>query len=144
VTEEKEEKSEVYRFNECELDADRREITMAGEPVTTQPKAFELLLYLVRNRSRAVDKDELQDALWPRSIVTETALTRCVMKARRAVGDDAGKGRLDIGERRAAGARADVEAARAGCGPRPLGQVLPEPPETQRAHRQVVEPGRPR
>jgi len=91
VTEEKEEKSEVYRFNECELDADRREITMAGEPVTTQPKAFELLLYLVRNRSRAVDKDELQDALWPRSIVTETALTRCVMKARRAVGDDADK-----------------------------------------------------
>ena len=63
----------------------------SGETVTTQPKAFELLLYLVRNRSRAVDKDELQDALWPRSIVTETALTRCVMKARRAVGDDADK-----------------------------------------------------
>jgi DNA-binding winged helix-turn-helix (wHTH) protein/tetratricopeptide (TPR) repeat protein len=71
------------------LDADRRELTVADEVVTTQPKAFELLLYLVRNRSRAVDKDELQDALWPRSIVTETALTRCVMKARRAVGDDA-------------------------------------------------------
>ena len=49
--------------------------------VTMQPKAFELLLYLIRNRHRAVDKDELQDALWPRSIVTETALTRCVMKA---------------------------------------------------------------
>ena len=83
------EKTEVYRFGDCVLDADRRELTMAGESVTTQPKAFELLLYLVRNRTRAVDKDELQDALWPRSIVTETALTRCVMKARRAVGDDA-------------------------------------------------------
>lgn len=71
------------------LDSDRRELTIDGNPVTTQPKAFELLLYLARNRSRAVDKDELQDALWPRSIVTETALTRCVMKARRAVGDDA-------------------------------------------------------
>jgi DNA-binding winged helix-turn-helix (wHTH) protein/tetratricopeptide (TPR) repeat protein len=91
MTEEKDENSEVYRFNDCVLDAARREITMAGEPVTTQPKAFELLLYLVRNRRRAVDKDELQDALWPRSIVTETALTRCVMKARRAVGDDADK-----------------------------------------------------
>ena len=91
MTEEKDEKSEVYRFNDCVLDADRRELTMAGEPVTTQPKAFELLLFLVRNRGRAVDKDELQDALWPRSIVTETALTRCVMKARRAVGDDADK-----------------------------------------------------
>jgi len=89
MTEENNKKSEVYKFGDCVLDADRRELTMAGEPVTTQPKAFELLLYLVRNRSRAVDKDELQDALWPRSIVTETALTRCVMKARRAVGDDA-------------------------------------------------------
>ena len=89
MTEEKNQISEVYKFNDCILDADRRELTMAGEPVTTQPKAFELLLFLVRNRARAVDKDELQDALWPRSIVTETALTRCVMKARRAVGDDA-------------------------------------------------------
>jgi DNA-binding winged helix-turn-helix (wHTH) protein/tetratricopeptide (TPR) repeat protein len=89
MTEESKIKTEVYRFGDCVLDAARRELTMAGDVVTTQPKAFELLLYLVRNRSRAVDKDELQDALWPRSIVTETALTRCVMKARRAVGDDA-------------------------------------------------------
>ncbi len=89
MTEEKVEKTEVYRFGDCVLDAARRELTLGGAPVTTQPKAFELLLYLVRNRDRAVDKDELQDALWPRSIVTETALTRCVMKARRAVGDDA-------------------------------------------------------
>lgn len=83
------EESTIYRFDECVLDADRRELKMAGAPVTLQPKAFDFLLYLVRNRARAVDKDELQDALWPRSIVTETALTRVVMKARRAVGDDA-------------------------------------------------------
>ena len=86
---EKLEKSEVYKFAECIVDADRRELTLAGDTVTMQPKALELLLYLIRNRHRAVDKDELQDALWPRSIVTETALTRCVMKARRAIGDDA-------------------------------------------------------
>ena len=54
VTEEIDQKSEIYRFGRCELDADRRELTINGEPVTTQPKAFELLLYLVRNRSRAV------------------------------------------------------------------------------------------
>ena len=89
MTTEKLEKSEIYKFAECVVDVDRRELTLAGDAVTMQPKAFELLLYLIRNRNRAVDKDELQDALWPRSIVTETALTRCVMKARRAVGDDA-------------------------------------------------------
>jgi len=87
--EESRQKSEVYNFGQYSLDADRRELRGAGKVVTTQPKVFELLLYLIRNRSRAVDKDELQDAIWPRMIVTETALTRAVMKARRAVGDDA-------------------------------------------------------
>jgi len=82
-------KSEVYSFGQYTLDADRRELRGAGKVVTTQPKVFELLLYLIRHRSRAIDKDELQDAIWPRMIVTETALTRAVMKARRAVGDDA-------------------------------------------------------
>jgi DNA-binding winged helix-turn-helix (wHTH) protein/tetratricopeptide (TPR) repeat protein len=91
MTEENQTKTERYCFGDCVLDADRRELTRAGETVTTQPKAFEMLLYLVRNRHRAVEKDELQDVLWPRSIVTETALTRCVMKARRAVGDEADK-----------------------------------------------------
>ena len=81
----------VYRFGAFELDCARRELRRRGEVVPIQPKAFELLRYLVEHRERAVDKDELQDALWPRSIVTETSLTRSVMKARRAVGDDSGK-----------------------------------------------------
>ena len=47
MTEEKDQKSEGFWFDDCVLDADRRELTVAGEPVTTQPKAFELLLYLL-------------------------------------------------------------------------------------------------
>jgi tetratricopeptide (TPR) repeat protein len=47
------------------------------------------LVYLLAHNDRAVDKDELQDAVWPGLVVTETALTRAVMKARKAVGDDA-------------------------------------------------------
>ena len=57
MTEENQEKSEIYEFGDCVLDADRRDLSVAGESVTTQPKAFELLLYLVRNRHRAVDKE---------------------------------------------------------------------------------------
>lgn len=81
----------IYRFGRYQLDDSGRELRRDGTLVDTEPKAFELLLYLLRHRDRAVTKDELQTALWPRSIVTETALTRCVMKARRAVGDDAGR-----------------------------------------------------
>lgn len=84
----------IHRFGEYELDDARRELRRDGAPVETEPKAFELLLFLIRHRDRAVSKEELQNELWPRSIVTETALTRCIMKARRAVGDDAASQRV--------------------------------------------------
>ncbi|MEQ9563203.1 MAG: tetratricopeptide repeat protein [Woeseiaceae bacterium] len=79
----------IHRFGKFELDDATRELRRNGEPVDAEPKAFELLLYLLRNSDRAVSKDELQTALWPDTIVTEASLTRCVMKARRAVDDDA-------------------------------------------------------
>ncbi len=79
----------IFRFGPYELDDAGRELRRNGERVETEPKALDLLLYLLQNRDRAVSKDELQTRLWPRSIVTEASLTRCVMKARRAVGDDA-------------------------------------------------------
>jgi len=78
----------TYRFGQYELDESRRELQKEGQRVDVEPKAFELLVYLLNNRDRAVSKDDLLNELWPRSIVTETALSRCVMKARRAVGDD--------------------------------------------------------
>ena len=82
----------IHRFGDYELDDSTRELRGAeGRRIETEPKAFELLLYLLRHRDRAVSKDELLTELWPRSIVTETALSRCVMKARRSVGDDSAK-----------------------------------------------------
>ena len=77
------------RFGECELDLATREFRRAGEPVALEPRVFALLEYLIAQRHRAVDKDEIQDAVWPRMIVTDAALTRAIMKARRAVGDSA-------------------------------------------------------
>ena len=79
----------IHRFGQFELDESARELRRNGTLVDAEPKAFELLCYLLKNADRAVSKDELQTALWPRSIVTEASLTRCVMKARRAVDDDA-------------------------------------------------------
>lgn len=78
-----------FCFGEFVLDSAQRELRKQGKPVEIEPRAFDVLLYLARNRDRAVDKDELQDAAWPGMIVTETALTRAVMKARKAVDDDA-------------------------------------------------------
>jgi TolB-like protein/Flp pilus assembly protein TadD len=78
----------VYRFLEFEVVTARREILRDDESLSVEPKVYDLLVYLLERNDRAVSKEELQDAVWPNVIVTESALTRCVMKARQAVGDD--------------------------------------------------------
>ena len=79
----------IFKFGACVLNPVQRELKYAGEIVDIEPRAFDLLIFLVQNRDRAVGKDELQDVIWPGMVVTETALTRAVMKARKAIGDDA-------------------------------------------------------
>ena len=78
-----------YRFRDCEFDLDTRRLSRGGKPVQLEPRVFELLAFLIQERHRAVDKDAIQDAVWKTMVVSETALTRAIMKARRAVGDDA-------------------------------------------------------
>lgn len=80
---------DLWRFANCELDLAARELRVAGEPRAIEPKAFDLLAYLLNHRERVVSHDELMDAIWPGVIVTEAALARTVMKARKAVDDDA-------------------------------------------------------
>ncbi|MEN7342500.1 MAG: tetratricopeptide repeat protein [Pseudomonadota bacterium] len=79
----------VIRFGEAELDLAARELRWQGELQAIEPRVFELLAFLIQERHRAVTKDEIQSEVWKGAIVSETALTRAVMKARRAVGDSA-------------------------------------------------------
>ncbi len=101
-------------FGSCVLDPQRRELSRDGRVVALQSRVFDLLSYLLEHRERVVGKDELMDAVWPGRVITEAALTRAVMKARKAVGDDAT--RQDIirtvhghGYRFVADARASVD-----------------------------------
>jgi len=80
-----------FRFGDCELDLATRQLLRGGEPVALEPRVFDLIAFLLEQRHRAVDKDAIQAAVWHPAIVSETALTRAIMKARRAVGDDAGR-----------------------------------------------------
>ncbi len=73
-------------FGDLTIDSSARELRRSGEPVDIEPRAFDLLVYLFEHRDRAVSKDELQDEVWG-TIVSESALTRSVMKLRRSLGD---------------------------------------------------------
>lgn len=79
----------IYRFGRFSIDSDARELRDGERLVEPEPRAFDLLVYLLEHRERVVGKDELLDAIWPRQVVSDASLARCVMKARRAVEDDA-------------------------------------------------------
>ena len=115
--------AELYRLGNYRLDVGRRELTLAGEPVGIEPKAFDLLVHLLRNRDRSVGKEELFETLWPRMVVSDAALTSCVKKARKAVGDDsASQAVIRTVQRRGYRLVADVtteQSAASGAGPGP-------------------------
>jgi adenylate cyclase len=78
----------VYRFAGCEVDAALRQVRRRGVAAEPQPKALDLLLYLIAHRNRIVDKDELLEKIWPGLVVSESALTQALRKARAMIGDD--------------------------------------------------------
>ncbi len=75
----------TYRFGDFQLDELRRELRLRGREVVLQPRGFELLLFLVKNRDRVVTKEELLEVLWPGVIVADGALHRAVSLARSAL-----------------------------------------------------------
>ena len=68
-------------------------VLKAGQPVSVEPKAFEVLLYLVENPGRLVEKKELLERVWPNTVVTESAMTRVIADLRKALGDSAREAR---------------------------------------------------
>jgi DNA-binding winged helix-turn-helix (wHTH) protein len=78
-----------YRFEPFTLDARTRQLLREGEEVHLSPKAFDLLLSLVENRSRAMSRADLHAKLWPSTFVLETNLAGLVAEVRRALGDAA-------------------------------------------------------
>jgi DNA-binding winged helix-turn-helix (wHTH) protein/TolB-like protein/cytochrome c-type biogenesis protein CcmH/NrfG len=65
------------------------QIERAGHRVRLEPKAIELLVFLVERRGEVVSREELLGALWPGVVVGDNALTQVVTKLRRALGDTA-------------------------------------------------------
>jgi DNA-binding winged helix-turn-helix (wHTH) protein/TolB-like protein/Tfp pilus assembly protein PilF len=86
--------AEQFRFGEFELDAGRRRLTRDGVDVLLNPKAFDLLVELIRRSGTVVSKDELLEHVWPDQIVEENNLSVHVSALRKLLGDGKGSSRL--------------------------------------------------
>jgi DNA-binding winged helix-turn-helix (wHTH) protein/pimeloyl-ACP methyl ester carboxylesterase len=81
-------------FSNCELDVERRELRAAGAACHVEPQVFDVLVHLIRHRSRVVSKEELIDAVWGRRVISDATLSSRISAARRAIGDDGDQQRL--------------------------------------------------
>ena len=84
----------TYRFESFTLDSRTRRLLRDDKEIHLSPKAFDLLLSLVENRSRAMSKADLHKQLWPSTFVLETNLASLVAEVRRALGDAADDSRF--------------------------------------------------
>jgi TolB-like protein len=78
----------TFRFAEYEIDVARHELCRRGKLVPIEPQVFDLLVHLVRNRNRTVNKSELVEFVWKGRIVSEATLSSRVSAARQAIGDN--------------------------------------------------------
>ncbi len=84
----------VYHFEDVSVDAARFQVQKAGVSLDLEPKALEVLLFLIERRERMVLKEELLEGVWRDTFVTPNALTRVIAQLRKALGDDAQQARV--------------------------------------------------
>jgi DNA-binding winged helix-turn-helix (wHTH) protein/TolB-like protein/Flp pilus assembly protein TadD len=85
------ERKRLYEFGPFCLDTSERVLSHAGQPVPITPKVFEILLTLVENSGRLIEKDELMKKVWPDSYVEDSNLTFNISVLRKALAKDAGE-----------------------------------------------------
>ncbi len=77
-----------YIFGDYSLDTRSHELRRHGSLVALQPRAYQVLCYLIKQRDRLVSKHELFDHAWAEVHVGDAALTQCIAVLRKRLGDD--------------------------------------------------------
>ena len=65
----------IFEFGDFILAPKERLLLCGGEPVPLTPKAFDILVVLVRRSGHLVTKDNLLQEVWPHTFVEEVNLT---------------------------------------------------------------------
>lgn len=76
-------------FPPFRLDLENAQLWRGNVVIPLRPKSFTLLHYLAERSGRLVTKDELLDAGWPKTVVSDIALKVCIRELRKALDDTA-------------------------------------------------------
>ena len=78
----------IFRFDDVEVHEREFTLVKAGETLAVEPKAFRVLLTLLRNPGKLIGKEELLNAVWGDAAVTDNSLARSIALLRRLLGDE--------------------------------------------------------
>ncbi len=73
----------IYEFEEFKLNPSERLLFYGEKTLSLSPKVFDVLVYLVENNGRLVEKDELLEKLWSDTYIEEATLARTVSRLRK-------------------------------------------------------------
>jgi class 3 adenylate cyclase/predicted ATPase len=76
-----------WRFESFRLDPVNACLWRGAEAVVLTPKTFDVLYYLVLHADRLVTKDELLDAVWPETAVSDGVVRMAISALRKALDD---------------------------------------------------------
>jgi DNA-binding winged helix-turn-helix (wHTH) protein/tetratricopeptide (TPR) repeat protein len=79
--------SRIYEFGNFRLNTIERVIERAGRPLSITPKALDVLIVLVENRGRLVEKEDLMRKVWPETFVEDNNLAFNVSVLRKLFGE---------------------------------------------------------
>src|SRR6516164_9621202 len=74
-------------FESFRLDTANHLLLHGDERVSSTPRAFDVLRYLVERAGRLVTQDELLESLWPETYVNQEVLRKYILEIRKALGD---------------------------------------------------------
>lgn len=78
----------IYRLDGIEIDTAQACLKRDGNEQHLRQQAFQVLIYLLENPQRLITKNELIEAIWQDTAVTDNALEQCLAEIRKVLGDD--------------------------------------------------------
>src|SRR5215470_17578509 len=84
--------SERFQFGQFVLDIGRYELTCAGKSLHLERIPMSLLILLVRENGRLINRDEIIERLWGKDLHfdTDNSINTAIRKIRHALGDNSG------------------------------------------------------
>ena len=77
-----------YRFGAFEYDTAAARLTRGDDVLTAQPIVLEALALFLGRPGELVRRDDLVEALWPGTHVTDNSLAQVITRLRRTLGDE--------------------------------------------------------